>query len=82
MQPELHGMLPVSEGSFQALQQDAVHWPNSLKQSAAVCNSLNFVNKTQLVGDAADFKAFRLCEARFSVRTQYYTALWCPLFLI
>ena len=72
VQPELHGMIPVSQGSFQALQQDAVQWPNSLKQSAAVCNSLNFVNKSQLVGDVADFAAFRLCEARFSVSSLYY----------
>ena len=66
--PELHGMLPVSQGTFQTLQQDAVHWPYSLKQCAAVCNSLNFVNKTRLVGDVADYDAFKSCEARFSVR--------------
>lgn len=68
MQQELHGMLPVSKGSFQVLQQDAVHWPNSLKQCAAVCNTLNFVSKSRLVGDVADFEAFKSCEARFSVR--------------
>lgn len=75
VQPELYGMVPVSQGSFQALQQDAVQWPNSLKQSAAVCNSLNFVSKSQLVGDVADFAdfaAFQLCEACFSVSSQYY----------
>ena len=67
VQQELQGMLPVVKSNFEALQQDAVHWPNSLKQCAAVCNSLNYVNKSQLVGDGADFEAFKSCEARFSV---------------
>lgn len=73
VQPELHGMLPVNGDKFEALQQSAVQWSNSLKQSAAVCNSLNLVNKTRVVGDVADFAAFKACEARFLVR-----AHMCP----
>ena len=67
MQPSLQGMLPVIDGKFAALQSSAVHWPNSLRQCAAVCNSLNLVSKQKVVGDAADFAAFQACEAMFLV---------------
>lgn len=67
LQPEMHGMVPVKARQFQDLQQDAVRWPNSLKQCAAVCNSLNLVNRQQVGGDVADYTAFRACEARFVV---------------
>lgn len=60
-------MLPYEGGSLTALQQDAMHWPNSLKQCAAICNSLNRISKLQVVGDHADFTAFKACEARFLV---------------
>lgn len=68
VQPELQGILPVVDGKFEALRRSSVQWPNSLKQCAAVCNSLNLVNKRDVVGDAADFAAFRASEARFLVR--------------
>ena len=67
MQPELHGMLPVINGELTELQRSAVWWPESLKQCAAVCNSLNLVHKYAVVGDAADFAAFKACEATFLV---------------
>ena len=67
MQPDLCGVLPVVQGKLGELQQDAVQWPNSLKQCVAVCNSLNYVNKRKLVGDVADYEAFKACEARFLV---------------
>lgn len=60
-------MLPSEEGKFTTLQRDALHWPNRLKQCAAICNSLNCIGKQQVVGDQADFTAFRACEARFLV---------------
>ena len=70
MQPRLHGMLPVADGKFQSqeVQQSAVRWPASLKQCAALCNSLSLVSKGVLVGDAADLAAFKACEATFLVR--------------
>lgn len=67
VQPELYGMLPVEDGKFTAMQRMAVRWPNRLKQAAAVCNSLTFINKHQVVGDAADKQAFKAVEARFVV---------------
>lgn len=87
VQPELQGMLPVVGGSFAALRRSALQWPNSLKQCAAVCNSLNLVNRQDVVGDAADFAAFRACEARFLVRSSvgasvnHSVALKCFLLL-
>ena len=68
MQPELQGVVPVLAGRFGALQRSAVQWPNSLKQCAAVCNSLNMTGRWQVAGDAADFAAFKACEASFLVR--------------
>ena len=57
----------MKAGAFGTLQQDPVHWSNSLKQCAAVCNSLNLINRQQIVGDLAAFTAFKACEARFLV---------------
>ena len=68
VQPELQGMIPVVDDKFGALRRSAVQWPNSLKQCAAICNSLNLVNKRGVVGDVADYAAFKACEARFLVR--------------
>ena len=68
MQPELQGMLPIVKGKFAALQHSAVQWPNSLRQCAAACNSLNLINRRHVVGDVADYTAFKACEARFVVR--------------
>lgn len=63
-------MLPVAHGEFQfqEVQQSAVQWPASLKQCAALCNSLSLVSKGVMVGDAADLAAFKACEATFLVR--------------
>lgn len=61
-------MLPVVDGEFTDLQQDAVRWPTRLKQCAAVCNSLNLVRKGALIGDTADYAAFKTCEATFQVQ--------------
>ena len=80
MQPDLCGILPVVRGKLGDLQQDAMQWPNSLKQCTAVCNSLNYVNKHKLVGDVADYAAFTACEARFLVRkipSAPPALLWC-----
>ena len=68
MQPELQGVVPILQGSFGELQRSAVQWPNSLKQCAAICNSLNLIGRRQLIGDAADLAAVKACEARFLVR--------------
>jgi hypothetical protein len=73
VQPELHGMLPVEEGQFLGMQCMAMRWPNRLKQAAAVCNSLTLINKSQVVGDAADKQAFKAVEARFVVS---HTGFW------
>ena len=67
MQPQFHGMVPVAGGQFGKLQHDSNQWSNSLKQCASVCNSLTLVNRMSLVGDAADYSAFKLCEATFVV---------------
>ena len=60
-------MLVVEGGQFTGLQQSATHWPDSLKQAAALCNSLTPVGKNQVVGDLADKQAFKAVEARFLV---------------
>ena len=59
--------MPIREGAFEDLQQDPVHWSDTLKRCAAVCNSLNLISRQQVVGDVADFTAFKACEARFLV---------------
>ena len=60
-------MLPVERAKFTGLQQSAVHWPEDLKQAAALCTSLTLVNRRAVVGDLADKQAFRAVEARFVV---------------
>ncbi|KAL0024457.1 hypothetical protein WJX77_006172 [Trebouxia sp. C0004] len=62
---ELHGLVPVEQGSFTGLQSVARRWPNRLKQALAVCNSLTLIGRNQLVGDDADKQAFQAVEARF-----------------
>ena len=60
-------MLPVAAGQFLSLQQDAVRWPNSLRQAAAVCNALTLINRSQVVGELGERRAFVKAEARFLV---------------
>lgn len=67
LQPELHGMVPVEGGHFTGLQQSATHWPDNLKQAAALCTSLTLVSKNQVAGDLADKQAFKAVEAQFLV---------------
>jgi hypothetical protein len=59
--------MPVVEGNFASLQKDAVWWPVRLRQAAAVCNSLTFVRKNKVVGDAAEKKMCQAVEAHFVV---------------
>ena len=47
-----------------------------VKQSAAVCNSLNLVNKRKVVGNVADLAAFKACEACFLAR--FHTMQYRP----
>lgn len=68
MQAELHGIIPVSNGSFEPLQQSAIRWSNALRQAAAVCNGLTLINKTTVVGEEVEQKVFKLVEARFKAR--------------
>ena len=77
MQTELHGVLPVKHTAvlkdsvkhshFEPLQQTAVAWNNSLKQAAAVCNSLTVINKHTVVGADMERSLFKAVEARFLV---------------
>lgn len=67
LQPQFHGMLPVVSGRLRHLQRASIQWPNSLKQCAAVCNSLSLASKGSLVGDPADYSAFVATEATFVV---------------
>ena len=60
-------MIPVIEGQFTPLQKDAVWWPTRLRQAAAICNSLTFVRKNKVVGDAAELKLCKAVEANFLV---------------
>ena len=61
-------MVPINGSTFGELQRDASQWSNGLKQSVAVCNSLNLVNRHQVMGDQADYTAFKACEALFVVK--------------
>ena len=70
MQAELHGILPVRNTCFEPLQQSAVHWSNTLKQAAAVCNSLTMVNKRTVAGFDVERELFKAVEARFLVRQE------------
>lgn len=49
------------------MQKDAMRWPNGLKQAAAVCNSLTLINRSQVVGELDERRAFQAVEARFLV---------------
>lgn len=69
--------MPVKGGQFEALQQHAAQWSNSVKQCAAVCNSLNLITKKRVVGDVADYTAFKACEARFLVSASSYICRLC-----
>lgn len=68
VQVELHGIMPVSDGQFEGLQQNGVRWSNRLRQAAAVCHSLTMVNKTVLAGEPMERSMFKLVEAQFLVR--------------
>ena len=68
VQAELHGVLPVQSGEFQAMQKHALRWPNRLKQAVAVCNSLNLVGKHTVAGADMERTLFKAVEARFLVR--------------
>ena len=68
LQAELHGVLPVSNSCFEPLQQTAVSWSNTMKQAAAVCNSLSMVNKLRVVGADVERSLFKAVEGRFRVR--------------
>ena len=74
VQSDLHGMVPVVNNRFQGLQQTALRWPNGLRQAAAVCNSLTLINKSHVVGDFGERRAFQAVEARFTVSM----LLWSP----
>ena len=67
MQSDLHGMVPVVDGHFMGLQQTALRWPNPLRQAAAVCNSLTLINRSDVVGDFSERRAFKAVEAHFMV---------------
>lgn len=56
------------QGQLLGLQQTALRWPNGLRQAAAVCNSLTLINKSHVVGDLGERRAFQAVEARFMVR--------------
>ncbi len=60
-------MVPVENGHFTGLHQSATHWPDALKQAAALCTSLTLVSNNQVAGDLADKQAFKAVEARFLV---------------
>ncbi|KAA6417980.1 MAG: hypothetical protein FRX49_12062 [Trebouxia sp. A1-2] len=68
--PDLHGVIPSIEGNFSSLQKEAVWWPVRLRQAAAVCNSLTFVRKNKVVGDAAEMKMCQAVEAHFVDRNE------------
>lgn len=74
MQPELHGLVPVEQGSYTGLHSMAMGWPDRLKQALAVCNSLTLIGRNQLVGDDADKQAFKAVEARFLVSQDWLGA--------
>lgn len=74
MQAELHGVLPVQSGEFQAMQKSAMRWPNRLKQAVAVCNSLSMVGKHTVAGVDMERDMFKAVEARFLVS---YCAALC-----
>ena len=68
VQAELHGVVPVQNGEFLAMQKSALRWFNRLKQAVAVCNSLNMVGRHTVVGVDMERTLFKAVEARFLVR--------------
>ena len=66
-QPDFHGMVPVIYQAFAPLQKGAVIWPNRLRQAAAVCNSLTYLDRGITVGDAAQKTLLKVVEAHFLV---------------
>ncbi len=75
LQAQLHGMIPVHKGVFEALQPNAAYWSSRLKQAAAVCNGLTWVSKNTVAGDDFDRKLFNAVEARFVVSQMQATTL-------
>ena len=65
LQVGLHGVVPVTRGCFEPLQENAIMWSNRLKQAFAVCNGLTMFNKNTVVGDDLGHCLFKLVEARF-----------------
>ena len=73
LQAALHGVLPVQEGQFESLQQNALRWNNRLRQALAVCNGLSWINKT-LVGVDMERSMFKAVEARFLVGSHAFVS--------
>ena len=72
LQANLHGVLPVHQGSFASLQQNALRWSNRLKQACAVCHSLSMVGKTSVAGLDVERALFKAVEARFLVNLHHF----------
>ena len=60
-------MVPVISTAFAPLQKGAVLWPTRLRQAAAVCNALTYLDRGTIVGDAAEKSMFNAVEAQFVV---------------
>ncbi len=67
LQLDVHGMVPVIPKAFAPLQKGAVIWPNRLRQAAAVCNALTYLDRGITVGDAAEKTLFKAVGAQFLV---------------
>ncbi len=68
-------MVPVTAGAFAPLQQGAVQWPDRLRQAAAVCNALTYLDRGTIVGDAAEKAIFKAVEAHFLVTALRWTII-------
>ena len=75
-QTKLHGVLPVHKAALGSLQQSAMQWSNRLKQSFAVCHSLNMVNKSVMAGADMERSLFKAVEARFLVWLDTSGSCW------
>ena len=73
LQAKLHGVIPVEQGCFEPLQQNAAYWNLHLKQAAAVCNGLTWVSKNNVAGADLDRKLFSMVEARYVVSSSQHT---------
>ena len=78
VQAGLHGVVPVTRGCFEPLQENAFMPSNRLKQAFAVCNGLTMFNKSTVVGDDLGHRLFKLVEARFKA-SEFYNACCCLL---